>query len=481
MRLKDFAAFVACGVMLFTVSSLNCKTVYAEETATVGDAAYSDDTDEFEENISVVGDIKSTPSGRRVHPFYEIKSNKILKCEKVYDDTGKLIKLIEYDNGKKIKSTEYNVYEESDYNVTNTYKYNDSGEVIEYIFDGLKDGNPYSEGIEYKYEYDVNDRKVKQLGYEFYFENGEKIYFDDGKMLYYYTYEYDSNGKCIKIILNDNDECKEFKYDENGNCIKIKKGELIEEYNTNGDFIKNNYGIKYDYDYEYDTDGDLIKVTEYTVLDIGGSSVKLLHNTYEYEYIGALSTSGIYCSRNYPSIQAGINIQKANPDTNVEYRWVACNIKDPEGWFEISPWTGDSNWMDWTPQESGGYVFVCYARIEGKPKTEIQCAFGTEYHKYIKGICQMPYSGEGGGYLIGIESYDNPNNSYQYEMQILDCNLYMQGKDAWVYTTGRCGAEDNCLWTVWQPVYGYYWTLFRVYDSNGKLLDEACYGFENVN
>ena len=94
----------------------------------------------------------------------------------------------------------------------------------------------------------------------------------------------------------------------------------------------------------------------------------------------------------------------------------------------------------------------------------------------------MPYTGEGGGYLIGIESYDNPNHAYQYEMLILDCNLYMQGKDAWVYTTGRCGAEGNCLWTVWQPQYGYYWTLFRIYDSStGELIDEACYGFENVN
>ena len=66
-------------------------------------------------------------------------------------------------------------------------------------------------------------------------------------------------------------------------------------------------------------------------------------------------------------------------------------------------------------------------------------------------------------------------------MLILDCNLYVQGKDAWVYDTGKCGASENCLWTIWQPQYGYYWTLFRIYDENDNLIDEACYGFENVN
>ena len=85
-----------------------------------------------------------------------------------------------------------------------------------------------------------------------------------------------------------------------------------------------------------------------------------------------------------------------------------------------------------------------------------------------------------GGYLIGIESYDNPNHGYTYEMLILDCTLYAQGLPAWTYTTGRCSAPDTCLWTIWQPQYGYYWTLFRIYDSNGNLIDEQCYGFENI-
>ena len=96
----------------------------------------------------------------------------------------------------------------------------------------------------------------------------------------------------------------------------------------------------------------------------------------------------------------------------------------------------------------------------------------------IKGKCQMPYTGAGGGYLIGVETYED--NNYLYEMLILDCTLLRDGKDAWVYTTGKCKVPENCLWTIWQPQYGYYWTLFRVYDSSGVLLEEQCYGFVNA-
>lgn len=99
----------------------------------------------------------------------------------------------------------------------------------------------------------------------------------------------------------------------------------------------------------------------------------------------------------------------------------------------------------------------------------------------IKGICQMPYFGKGGGYLIGIETDSNPKNQLRYEMKILDCSLLRDGKDAWIYTTGQCApADGNYLWTIWQPEYGYFWTLFSVYDRQGNLVDERCYGFVNA-
>ena len=93
----------------------------------------------------------------------------------------------------------------------------------------------------------------------------------------------------------------------------------------------------------------------------------------------------------------------------------------------------------------------------------------------------MPYDGPGGGYLIGVESYDNPEQEYRYEMLILDCTLLAEGKDAWIYSTGQCAlGTGSALWTVWQPEYGYYWTLFRIFDGQGNLLDEECYGFQNI-
>ena len=92
----------------------------------------------------------------------------------------------------------------------------------------------------------------------------------------------------------------------------------------------------------------------------------------------------------------------------------------------------------------------------------------------------MPYTGTGGGYLIGIESYDNPNREYSYELLVLDCTLLAQGKDAWIWTTGKCRVPETSFWAVWQPQYGYYWTLFRVYDKDGTLIDQECYPFVNA-
>jgi len=102
----------------------------------------------------------------------------------------------------------------------------------------------------------------------------------------------------------------------------------------------------------------------------------------------------------------------------------------------------------------------------------------------IKGKCQIPYgqivSGQS-GYLIGLESTENPRQKYRYELLILDCTKLMNGEDAWIYTTGDNTVDTgNAMWAVWQPQYGYYWTLFRVYDNAGNILEQQCYGFQNI-
>ena len=80
-----------------------------------------------------------------------------------------------------------------------------------------------------------------------------------------------------------------------------------------------------------------------------------------------------------------------------------------------------------------------------------------------------------------MESYDNPGSTYSYELLVLDCTKLANGDPApWIYTSGRQIVPGNNFWTIWQPQYGYYWTLFRVYDANGKLIDEDCYGFQNA-
>jgi len=176
-------------------------------------------------------------------------------------------------------------------------------------------------------------------------------------------------------------------------------------------------------------------------------------------------------------IVAGLVIESSDK-SQVEYSWYAA--KDGGEWFMIKDWTLANEWLDWSPAESGDYVIVGKARSRGDDDTIVMNSTTYSYHPSIKGICQVPYEGEGGGYLIGIESYDDLKPGYTCEMLVLDCTLLMQGKDAWIYSTGRCGLVDNCLWTVWQPLYGYYWTLFRIYDINGNLVDQYCYGFENI-
>ena len=165
---------------------------------------------------------------------------------------------------------------------------------------------------------------------------------------------------------------------------------------------------------------------------------------------------------------------------NLEYAW-GIKLYSNSDWMKISDWNKKpSLYYDFkkTLFTHSDSIVSCMVREKNKPETMVYMNFRFGYHPHLKGKCQMPYEGDGGGYLIGCEVYDN---DCTVEMLILDCTLLAEGKDAWIYTTGRCEVENNCMWTVWQPQYGYYWTLFRVYNNEGKRIDEYCYGFQNVD
>lgn len=225
-----------------------------------------------------------------------------------------------------------------------------------------------------------------------------------------------------------------------------------------------------------------------TVVDHGKSVItatyveKGITSSFEVNVILPYSTpTGIFFLQNdYTGYKAGITTTEVSPKSKVEYSWYA--IREYEESEEcISDWKYGNEWLDWVPEKYGNYTLIGRTRVNGNDETIEEVKTDISYSPHIKGKCQMPYTGEGGGYLIGFETYDNPGQKYRYEVLILDCTLLAQGKDAWIYTTTQCGVADgNAFWTIWQPKYGYYWTLFRLFDENGNLIDEQCYGFQNI-
>ena len=181
------------------------------------------------------------------------------------------------------------------------------------------------------------------------------------------------------------------------------------------------------------------------------------------------------------TVTAGM-VCEAPENTDIEYSWYVS--KDKTSWTCIQDWKVNDEWLNWSPNFFGEFQLKGLARVKDEPLTTVVAVTTQVINPYIKGKCQLPYGmivpGES-GYLIGVETYENPNQSYQYEMLILDCTLLAEGKDAWIYTTNKFTVSEGAAgWTVWQPKYGYYWTLFRVYDADGNMIDEACYGFQNI-
>ncbi len=167
-----------------------------------------------------------------------------------------------------------------------------------------------------------------------------------------------------------------------------------------------------------------------------------------------------------------------NITTSKEYRWLYYDTAAGV-WGIAQDWTANNEWLNWKPAKNGDYVIQGEVRSTEDNSQSATQATSISYHSNIKGKCQMPY--DGGGYLIGVESYDNPDNSYSYELLVLDCTKLASGDaNPWIYASGQQKVSGNAFWTVWQPQYGYYWTLFRVYDANGNMIDQDCYSFQNA-
>lgn len=246
--------------------------------------------------------------------------------------------------------------------------------------------------------------------------------------------------------------------------------------------------------YIWESDNPNIEVSEdgkVTAKGWGTANITAVNkNNSDYKIIGTvnvctdakISDTGIFVlENNQKNIIAGM-AYGIDKEADVEFSWYAS--KDGSTWNSIQGWKKNDEWIRWSPNSFGDYKLKCIARVLGNSSSIAEEVVDVSFHPYIKGKCQMPYymvAPDQPGYLIGVESYTNPNQSYQYEMLILDCTLLAQGLPAWTYTTGKFKvSEGNAGWCVWNPEYGYYWTLFRVYDADGNLIDEICYGFENI-
>ena len=234
-------------------------------------------------------------------------------------------------------------------------------------------------------------------------------------------------------------------------------------------------------DYKLSYRNNMAVGTAYVTITGIGDYKGAVTTTFEILYVKSpqttpsqLSSVGIYLWQYENGMIEGGAVVNSEADTSqLLYRWLVYDVKNNQ-WIQASDWSSDYG-IHYRPSCSGDYLVYC--EVKDTRGNTVNTTVGVNYRHAIRAICQMP-DPSGNGYLIGIQSFTNPG--YSYEMQILDCNLYMQGKDAWIYSTGKCGTQGNTLWTTWQPKTGYYWTLFNIYDASGNLIDQQCYGFTNA-
>ncbi len=226
---------------------------------------------------------------------------------------------------------------------------------------------------------------------------------------------------------------------------------------------------------------------DYGELYSAGSSGTVIYCNINYGKSSAIpSVTGIYVAKNDATeilAAAAVN-DPNNGEYELEYCWYISKDGIPSKYLQTFS-SANGNCISFNPQDYGFYGEVklgVQVRVKDAYRYEDPYRVTLESHPFISGTCQMP-DPDGNGYLIGLTSYKEAKGVY-CELSILDCTLYAQGKPAWVSSTGLVemvsGDDAKYFWTTWNPQYGYYWTLFRVYDEDKNLIDEVCYGFQNI-
>lgn len=226
-----------------------------------------------------------------VEYHYNENGLKVERAEFVADESKKKEiqhrEVYEYDEeGREIR--EYLYYGPGDTPVTiMDSEYNEKGQMIR-----CYDARECFE--EYKYEYDANGKLIKVVSIQDGIEN---------KTI---CYEYDSNGLCIKEISSDDDgvvdRIIEKTYDTCGNIIResmlfengdIKNSNFLYQYDEENRILKevsSSENTSYFYQYQYDGDGTLMKKIE---ISSDGNRGNL--RTYFYDDNGNITKELIQC------------------------------------------------------------------------------------------------------------------------------------------------------------------------------------------
>ncbi len=223
----------------------------------------------------------------------------------------------------------------------------------------------------------------------------------------------------------------------------------------------------------------------YTVGTNNGASYKIAYSSYDGGAALATAKSssvsvtknGFNSSSNAFEFTAYHSASASDGKSSLDYAWF---IEKDGVTSQIKNWTtGDSSVSINADMGIYGEVkLIGKVRVSNNTSSVAESSVNVEIHPYLKGTCQMPYSG--GGFLIGLEKYPNTPKAVKCKMLVLNCTYLAAGLDPWVYQTEYCGFSNNGMWTIWAPEYGYFWTLFRIYDENNNIIDEKCYGFVNT-